>query len=195
MRSVNMSLDEKLFHRMMRMPRMLREEFLKDLGVPAERGCGRGHHGHHGTCGQQGRPQEGGPCRGQRQDGMHHGHGCHGGPHHRMLARERVLSALLGQDEGVRQKTLAELLGVAPSSISEFIDRLEAGGYIERTVDPADKRATLIGLTEKGRARAYELEDEKKAHFAAVFRRLTEEEKEELLRLLEKLAAPESEEE
>lgn len=215
----NMSVEEQLFHRMMRMPRVLREAILRESGLPDQgfgcgrhgRRCGEGPHqempmgapqggpGHcHGHGGHGGEVPQGGPghCHGHGgevpQGGPGHCHG-HGGPHRRMLSRERVLSALLLQEEAVRQKTIAEELGVAPSSMSEFVDHLEAGGYIERTVDPADKRATLIALTEKGRARAWELEDEKRERFAAAFRKLTEEEKAELLRLLDKLAAPDEE--
>ena len=97
------------------------------------------------------------------------------------------MTVLLDYEDGVRQKVLAEELHVNPSSMSEFINHLETGGYIVRTVDPSDKRATLISLTEKGTARAHELEDEKKEHFAVLFGNLTDEEKEELLRLLDKL--------
>lgn len=202
----NMSVEEQLFHRMMRMPRILREAVLREASLP-DQGFGCGRHGR--RCGEgphrempMGAPQGGpGHCHGHGhgghggegpQGGPGHCHG-HGGPYRRMLSRERVLSALLLQEEVVRQKTIAEELGVAPSSMSEFVDHLEAGGYIERTVDPADKRATLIALTEKGRARAWELEDEKRERFAAAFRKLTEEEKAELLRLLDKLAAPDEE--
>ena len=78
---------------------------------------------------------------------------------------------------------------IGPSSTSEFIDKLEQTGYIERRPDPDDGRATRIYLTEKGRARAYELEDERKERFAALFAALTDEEKEQLLALLDKLAA------
>ena len=53
--------------------------------------------------------------------------------------------------------------------------------------DPEDKRATLITLTEVGKARAYELEDERHERFAKIFEPLTEKEKEQLLKLLEKV--------
>ena len=48
------------------------------------------------------------------------------------------------------------------STMSEFIGHLESDGYVERNIDPSDKRATLITLTEKGRERAFELQDERK---------------------------------
>ena len=133
--------------------------------------------------------------------GRHHGpggcghHGPHGpegfghrGPHGRApLSRERVLTALLSAEDGLRQKALAEQLKVNPSSMSEFIDRLESDGYIIRTVDPADKRATLITLTEKGQARTCEVEDERAEFVAPLFASLTEDEKAQLLALLGKI--------
>ena len=78
---------------------------------------------------------------------------------------------------------------VNPSSISELISKLELEGYVKRTVDPDDKRATLITLTEVGRARAYEMQDENQEIFSNLFGALSTEEKEQLLALVEKLNA------
>ncbi len=78
-----------------------------------------------------------------------------------------------------------------PSSMSEMISKLEHDGYVKRTVDPSDKRATLITLTELGEARAAELSDERNERFSRLFANLTEEEKEQLVTLLEKLTAEE----
>ena len=105
-----------------------------------------------------------------------------------VLARERILTLLLEhetrQDDaaeaagpaderaaaekaetvgaGLRQKQLTEEMRINASTMSEFIGHLESDGYVERNIDPSDKRATLITLTEKGRARAHELQDERK---------------------------------
>ena len=103
------------------------------------------------------------------------------------FAQARLLSLLAEKESGVRQKVLAEEMRINPSSTSELISKLEGEGYVVRTVDPDDKRATLIELTEVGRARAYELEDERNEKFANVFEPLTAKEKEQLLKLLEKL--------
>lgn len=88
---------------------------------------------------------------------------------------------------GLRQKQLTEAMRINASTISEFIGHLENDGYVERNVDPSDKRATLITLTEKGRARACELQDERKEKLDQLFSPLTEEEQKELFRLLNKL--------
>ena len=88
---------------------------------------------------------------------------------------------------GLRQKQLTEEMRINASTMSEFISHLESDGYVERNVDPSDKRATLITLTEKGRARAHELQDERKEKLDQLFSPLTEDEQKELFRLLNKL--------
>lgn len=109
--------------------------------------------------------------------------------HHRHVtfAKSRVLGLLLRTEEGMHQKDIAGQIGVNASTISELLDRLEDDGYIVRNADPADKRATLISLTEKGKARAYELEDSRDEHLASMFANLNDNEKQELIRLLNKL--------
>lgn len=88
---------------------------------------------------------------------------------------------------GLRQKQLTEEMRINASTMSEFISHLESDGYVERNIDPSDKRATLITLTEKGRARAHELQDERKEKLTQLFSPLTEDEQKELFRLLHKL--------
>ena len=49
---------------------------------------------------------------------------------------------------GRRQGVLAELMGIEPMSLVGHLDRLEQGGIIRRIVDPADRRARIIELTD-----------------------------------------------
>jgi DNA-binding MarR family transcriptional regulator len=55
------------------------------------------------------------------------------------------------RDDGLRLTRLAELAGITKQSAGEIVDDLAERGYVERAPDPADKRAKLIVLTEKGR--------------------------------------------
>lgn len=55
------------------------------------------------------------------------------------------------KEEGVAQARLAELLEVEPISVSRLIDRMEAGGWIERRPDPTDRRVRCIFLTDQSR--------------------------------------------
>ncbi len=103
------------------------------------------------------------------------------------LSREHLLVLISGHPEGIRQKALAEQAGINQSSASEVINKLEDDGYIERTADASDKRATLLFLTEKGRARAAEVQDEREAMFRDVFSKLTDGEKQTLSDLMDKL--------
>ena len=133
-----------------------------------------------------------------------YGPGCRqGGPRHMpmpgmpvppmprpMLGRERLL-VLIGKSEGgVRQKDLLEKVHIGAPAMSELINKLEDDGYIVRTVDPADRRATLLSLTEKGAARAAEVEDERALRFKSAFAALSDEEKEALSAILDKLLLP-----
>jgi len=52
----------------------------------------------------------------------------------------------------VRQSVMAERMGVEAMTLSSYLDRLEAGELVTRTVDAADRRAKLIETTEKADA-------------------------------------------
>jgi DNA-binding MarR family transcriptional regulator len=67
------------------------------------------------------------------------------------LARTKVLRQL--QSLGpTRPGVLAVQCGVVPHSITDIVDALERDGLVARQPDPADRRAKLIALTERGTA-------------------------------------------
>ena len=115
------------------------------------------------------------------------GHRRHGHRRHDPLSRERLLVVIDHHPDGIRQKALAEKLGIGQSSVSELVNKLEYDGYLQRKIDPSDKRATLLFLTELGQARAAEVADERQKLFQNLFSSITEEEKEVLSGLLDKL--------
>jgi DNA-binding MarR family transcriptional regulator len=55
----------------------------------------------------------------------------------------------------MRPSALAEVLGTGASYVSKIVRRLEADGWVQRTTDPSDGRATLISLTEAGEVAAH----------------------------------------
>jgi len=59
--------------------------------------------------------------------------------------------AYLSRHEGINQAGLAELLELKPISLCRLLDRMEEGGWISRAVDPNDRRAKLIFMTDKAR--------------------------------------------
>lgn len=58
-----------------------------------------------------------------------------------------------------RQGALAAHLGIDRTVLTYVVDDLEAAGLVARRVDPADRRAQLLALTEAGAARLAALRD------------------------------------
>ncbi|MDI2124581.1 MarR family winged helix-turn-helix transcriptional regulator [Yinghuangia seranimata] len=50
------------------------------------------------------------------------------------------------------QAQLSDALGCEPPSVTLMTRKLEAAGHIRRTPDPSDKRASIVELTDSGRA-------------------------------------------
>lgn len=85
------------------------------------------------------------------------------------------------------QRELTERLGIQPGSASEVIGKLEKSGLIHRKSSPTDRRTTDIQLTEAGRIQAEEAATQRKIRHLEMFSCLSDEEKNSLLTLLEKL--------
>jgi DNA-binding MarR family transcriptional regulator len=64
------------------------------------------------------------------------------------LAQSRIAQRL--NREGIRVTDLAEQAGVTKQTAGALVDELEANGYVTRKPDPADARARLVVLTERG---------------------------------------------
>ncbi len=88
---------------------------------------------------------------------------------------------------GMRQKEIAEIMEIGASATSQMIDKLEKDGFVKRIPDPDDRRATRIILTEEGTARAYEVDNEQESALERFFVNLQEEEKQQLIALLQKI--------
>ncbi|MEO3758571.1 MarR family transcriptional regulator [Mycobacterium sp. B14F4] len=69
---------------------------------------------------------------------------------------------------------LGDDLGLLPSTASRLSDRLADAGYITRRVSPTNRRATLLELTDAGRAVLDELIALRVEAFGAVTRRMTQ---------------------
>ncbi|QFG27337.1 MarR family transcriptional regulator [Actinomadura sp. WMMB 499] len=68
-----------------------------------------------------------------------------------------VLTTLALMSSGqARLSTLGRWLMVHTTTVTLTVDGLEADGLVERTPHPRDRRATLVGITARGRERANE---------------------------------------
>jgi MarR family transcriptional regulator, transcriptional regulator for hemolysin len=59
--------------------------------------------------------------------------------------------AHLSRHDGMMQTKLADALEVGKASLGSLIDRLVAGGLVERRDDPADRRAKRVYMAKAGR--------------------------------------------
>ena len=66
-------------------------------------------------------------------------------------AQGRILY-VLWQEDGVPIKTIAERCGLAITSLTTMLERMEKSGLIISQQDSGDKRKTLIFLTDKAKA-------------------------------------------
>jgi DNA-binding MarR family transcriptional regulator len=53
-------------------------------------------------------------------------------------------------DRRLRVKDLAEEVVLSPTAMSRFVDRVAAAGYVRRDVDPHDRRALRVAITDEG---------------------------------------------
>ncbi len=77
---------------------------------------------------------------------------------------------------------LAGDLGMLPSTASRLSDRLTDAGLITRTVSPTNRRATLLELTDEGRAVLDDLVDRRVLAFGEIARLLTQDDLDSLVR-------------
>ena len=109
------------------------------------------------------------------------GHGAFNGK----SSQNRILH-ILSKAERMTQRELTEQLGIQPGSASEIIKKLETAGLITRQSNSEDRRTVDIALTESGKAQA---EASSAQHTNNnLFGSLTDDEKQQLLTLLEKLS-------
>lgn len=163
---------------------MIMQHIEKPFGPRHGHGHGHGKCCKHGPEGEAG--QHGAGHHGQHGHPGHAPHG-HGGKGHKH-GQIRVLS-LLAMHEGMNQKDLAFLLGIRPQSMSELLGKLEEYGLVERRKSAEDARAVEVYLTEDGRTHAEEIAKMRKQTAADVFKALSDEEKEYLSDVLDKLNA------
>lgn len=98
------------------------------------------------------------------------------------------LLMLIDQNAGLSQADLASAIGMDRASMVAILDKLEAKGWVKRQRSREDRRRHQIDLTPQGKALLDRLWPKILQHEAEVCRRLTPQELQTLLRLLEKIS-------
>ena len=102
-------------------------------------------------------------------------------------AQTHVLLYLQQHGGRVPQHELAEFLRVKPSTANGVLDRMEEKGLVRRSVSGSDARCRLITLTEKGAEQQALFQQSFLDVEAAMVRGFTQEERETLCALLDRV--------
>lgn len=92
--------------------------------------------------------------------------------------------AYLHRKDGQRQKDLAEELDMEIGPLGKLLDRLEAGGWVTRRIDPTDRRVTRVFKTNKIDPMLAEMRDEAHALYDAGMATIPSARREQLVDLL-----------
>lgn len=104
-------------------------------------------------------------------------------------ASQKRILMILNESETITQRDLTKRLGIQPGSASEILAKLESAGWIIRIQNETDHRTTDLSLTDSGKELAAEALAQRRRRHEEMFSCLCEEEKQELLSLLEKVCA------
>jgi len=92
-----------------------------------------------------------------------------------------------GNKDGINPTALSRFQNVKKNTISSLLRGLEESGYVERNLDPTDKRVFLIRITESGRKMMETVGPQRLKTMNDLASDLSEDEKTQLIFLLEKL--------
>ena len=102
-------------------------------------------------------------------------------------AQERALRLISRSDEPPRMTELADRLGIVPRSLTTVVDALEEAGLVSREIDPRNRRAILLRLTDRGVGVREELREARRRAAEDLFAPLPLEDREVLGGLLARL--------
>lgn len=98
----------------------------------------------------------------------------------------RVLVILL-HNQDMEQKILRKAMQIEAGSLSQLMLKMEKSELIIRTVDKQDKRSRIVRLTKEGYAEAMKISLASQEHIQHCFEALSQEERNQLCGILEKL--------
>jgi DNA-binding MarR family transcriptional regulator len=105
------------------------------------------------------------------------------------LSPVQLQAIALLAEEPHRVGALADRLGLAESSATRMVDRLEEQGLTARRVLPADRRSVTVDLTPAGREVAERIAEGRRSYLTGILEALEPLERGELVRLFAKVAA------
>jgi len=89
---------------------------------------------------------------------------------------------------GIKVSDISNHLNVAPPTVTQQINNLEANGYVQRSMDKEDRRAVRVTLTAKGEQALKEAHDALMASLTGLVEYLGEEDSEKLADLMSRVS-------
>jgi DNA-binding MarR family transcriptional regulator len=102
-------------------------------------------------------------------------------------AQERALRLITQSEEPLRMAELAHRLRIVPRSVTTVIDSLEQAGLVRRAIDPANRRAIRLHLTDEGLAVREEMREARRQASEDLFAPLSGAQRGQLMGLLSAL--------
>lgn len=102
-------------------------------------------------------------------------------------AQERALRTITRSEEPLRMTELADQLGIVPRSVTTVVDALEQAGLVRREIDPHNRRAIRLYLTDRGRAVRDDLREARRSAAEDLFAPLRDDDRRTLGELLSQL--------
>ena len=99
-------------------------------------------------------------------------------------AQERALRMMTRSEQPLRMTELADQLGIVPRSLTRVIDALEEAGLVHREIDPRNRRAILLHLTDRGTAVRDDMRTARRRAAEDLFSPLTADDRKTLAKLL-----------
>jgi DNA-binding MarR family transcriptional regulator len=99
-------------------------------------------------------------------------------------AQERALRVIARGEEPPRMTEIADRLGIVPRSLTTVVDALEEAGLVRREVDPRNRRAILLHLTDRGVAVRDDLREARRRATEELFAPLSADQRKNLIDLL-----------
>lgn len=101
-------------------------------------------------------------------------------------AQGRILY-VLWQEDNLPIVELSKRTGLAKTTLTSMLDRMEAKGFLKRTADPQDRRAFRINLTPKAKALSGQYDDVSDEMSCIFYENFTDEEIDQFEGFLEKI--------
>jgi DNA-binding MarR family transcriptional regulator len=107
----------------------------------------------------------------------------------RDISAAQIQALIVLAESDLRMSELAARLGLAESTVTRLVDRLEATKLVRRRASEPDRRCVVAELTPSGRRVAGELEDSRRQFLTEILATLQPEERKQLIGLFAKVTA------